>query len=103
MNLKKNVFPQAAVDKFLERLHKQDDRKDFTILPGNVRAKRAALRASIHAKTPSSAMASYEQAAQVCETEIDNIDCLRMNFDIELDLSRWLRCHRVEDYLGTTW
>ena len=107
-NMKKNVFPQAAVDKFWRDFISNKPGKTFAILPGNVRAKRAAIRASIYAETPTSALASYEQAAKVCKTDIDNIvrDCLRMNqkykdpnFDIEWDLSRWLRCHRVEDCL----
>ena len=108
VNLKKNTFPQVAVDKFWRDFTSKKPGKTFTILPGNVRAKRAAIEASIHAETPTNAVASYEQAAEACKVEIDNIvrDCLRMNqkykdpdFDIEWDLSTWLRCHHVEDCL----
>ncbi|KAI4276858.1 MAG: hypothetical protein LQ337_002205 [Flavoplaca oasis] len=108
VNLKKNTFPQAAVDKFWRDFTSKKPGKTFAILPGNVRAKRAAIKASIHAETPTNAVASYEQAAEACKAEIENIvrDCLRMNqkykdpdFDIEWDLSRWLRCHHVEDCL----
>lgn len=105
---KKNLFPQLAVDKFWRDFTTKKPGKPFNILPGHVRAKRAAIKASIDAETPTNAVASYEQAAAACRAEIDSIvrDCLRMNqkykdpdFDIEWDLAQWLRHGHIEDYL----
>lgn len=107
-NFKKNLFPQLAVDKFWRDFTTKKPGKPFNILPGHVRAKRAAIKASIDAETPTNAVASYEQAAAACRAEIDSIvrDCLRMNqkykdpdFDIEWDLAQWLRHGHNEDYL----
>ncbi|KAI4257735.1 MAG: hypothetical protein L6R42_005478 [Xanthoria sp. 1 TBL-2021] len=105
---KKNLFPQLAVDKFWRDFTTKKPGKPFNILPGHVRAKRAAIKASIDAETPTNAVASYEQAAAACRAETDSIvrDCLRMNqkykdpdFDIEWDLAQWLRHGHTEDYL----
>ncbi|KAL8756896.1 MAG: hypothetical protein Q9199_002623 [Rusavskia elegans] len=107
-SFKKNLFPQLAVDKFWRDFTTKKPGKPFNILPGHVRAKRAAIKASIDAETPTNAVASYEQAAAACRAEIDSIvrDCLRMNqkykdpdFDIEWDLAQWLRHGHIEDYL----
>ncbi|KAL8838553.1 MAG: hypothetical protein Q9170_002095 [Blastenia crenularia] len=107
-NFRKKLFPQVAIDRFWRDFTTRKPGKPFNILPGHVRAERAAIKASIDAETPTNAVASYEQAAAACKAEINGIvrDSLRMNqkykdpdFDIEKDLSRWLRCGCTEDCL----
>ncbi|KAL8669767.1 MAG: hypothetical protein Q9168_005661 [Polycauliona sp. 1 TL-2023] len=107
-NFAKNLFPQIAMDKFWKDFTTKKPGKTFNILPGHVRAKRAAIKASIDAETPKNAVTSYEQAAAACKAEIDSIvgNCLRLNqkykdpdFDIERDLALWLRCGWPQDCL----
>ncbi|KAL8653331.1 MAG: hypothetical protein Q9226_003894 [Calogaya cf. arnoldii] len=108
VKLKNNVYPQVAIDKFWRDFATKKPGKPFSILPGHVRAKRAAIKASIDAETPTSAVASYDQAAAACKKEVERIvrDCRRMNqkykdpdFDIERDLFTWQNGGQVEDYL----
>lgn len=89
--------PQQAIDKFWKRFTSKDSGRLFTILSGNNKAKRAALKASLNAEAPKSAVVSYEQAAKACITEVVGIvrDCKRLNqkyqdphFDIEYDHMR---------------
>ena len=107
-NFKKDLFPQVAVEQFWRGFTTKKPGKPFNLLPGHVRAKRAAIKASIEAESSTNAVVSYDQAAAVCKAEIDSIvrNCCRLNqkysdldFDIESDLVRWLRIGLVEDCL----
>ena len=105
----KNVPPQQSIDNFWKRFTTKHPGKLFTILPDNLYAKRAAIRASQEKAPSKNAVASYEQAAAACRAKVEKIvkDCRRLNqkykdphFDIEFDFLRWGWGDYVEDCLA---
>ena len=103
-----DVHPQQNIDKFWKNFTTKHPGKPFTVLPDNLYAKRAAIRASRRSAPSKNAIASYEQAAAICKAKVEKIvqDCRRLNqkykdphFDIEFDFMQWQRCQSTEDCL----
>ena len=106
----KDIPPQQSIDDFWKNFTTKNPGKPFTILPENLYAKRAAIRASRETAPAKNAVASYEQAAAACRAKVEKIvkDCRRLNqkykdphFDIEFDFLKWGWGDHVEDCLAT--
>ncbi len=89
--------PQRNIDDFWDKFTTKHPGKIFTILPDNLYAKRAAAHAPKGSIPGVNALASYEEARELCCKKVAKIvkECRRLNqkyrdphFDIEADFKR---------------
>ena len=100
-----DVPPQQSIEWFWKRFATKHPGKPFTILPDNLYAKRATIRADRKVEPAKNAVASYDQAAATCRAKVEKIarDCRRLNqkykdphFDIEYHHQIWQRLQRSD-------